>query len=433
MKWQDNYKRKICSSEQAVAHICSGDRVVLGHACGEPQELVNAMVKRAGELRDVEVVHMVAMGNAAYCRPEYQTSFIHNSLFAGGTTRQAIKEGRANYTPCFFYEIPRLFREGYLPVDVALVQLSKPDAHGYMSFNISVDYTKVACESARTVIALVNVNAPRTLGDSFVHVSEVDCIVETSAPLIELKPPVIGSIEEAIGRNIADLIPDGATLQLGIGAIPDAVLMFLREKNDLGIHTEMFSDGVVKLYEAGVITNKKKSIHKGKMVATFLMGTQKLYDFVNDNPAVEMFTVDYTNNPAVISQNNSMISINSALQIDLAGQVCAESIGFYQYSGTGGQVDYVRGASVAPGGKAIIALPATASGGRFSRICPKLDEGATVTTSRNDVHYVVTEFGAVNLRGKSIKERARALISIAHPDFRKELVEEIKAKRSFVM
>lgn len=428
MNWQEEYKRKLVSAEVAVKSINSGDRVVVAHACGEPQALTDALVKRAPELENVEIVHMVAMGKAEYCKPEMAGHFRHNSLFVGATTREAVNQGRADYTPCFFSEIPRLFREGYLPVDVALIQVSPPDKHGFCSLGISVDYTKTAAENARIVIAQVNRYMPRTLGNSFMHISQFNYLVEADIPLIELPRPQISEVEEQIGQNVSKLIEDGSTLQLGIGAIPDAVLMFLKEKKDLGIHTEMFSDGVVELYEAGVITNQRKTIHKGKMVATFLMGTKRLYDFVNDNPVVEMHTVDYTNDPYIIGRHEKMVSINSALQVDLTGQVCADTIGLRQFSGVGGQVDFVRGTSRSPGGKSIIAMPSTAGNGKFSRIVAFLDQGAAVTTSRNDVHYIVTEYGIADLRGKTIRQRAKALIEIAHPQFREELWKEVKAR-----
>ncbi|MBF8984191.1 acetyl-CoA hydrolase/transferase family protein [Lutibacter sp. B2] len=424
MSWHEIYKQKQMNVDEAVKKIKSGDRVVVGHAVGEPQELTEAMVKNKEQYENVEIVHMVAMGKSEYASPDMAPHFRHNSIFVGGTTRKAVAEGRADFTPCYFSEIPRLFKEGYLPVDVALIQISKPDEHGYCSFGVSNDYTKPAAECAELVIAEINDQMPRTLGDSFIHVSEIDCIVETSHPVIELQPPRIGEVEKAIGENCASLIEDGATLQLGIGAIPDAVLLFLKDKKDLGIHSEMFSDGVVELVEAGVINNSKKSIHKGKMVVTFLMGTKRLYDFVDNNPSVEMYPVDYVNDPCVIMQNDNMVSINSCIQVDFMGQVASESIGLKQFSGVGGQVDYVRGASMSKGGKAIIAMPSTASRGQISRIVPMLDEGSAVTTSRNDVHYVVTEYGVASLRGKSLKERARQLIHIAHPNFREELVKE---------
>ncbi|WP_053956155.1 acetyl-CoA hydrolase/transferase family protein [Inediibacterium massiliense] len=424
MDWKEIYKSKLTTSEEAVKKIKSKDRVVIGHAVGEPQRLIEAMVKNKDQYEDVELVHMVAMGKGEYTHPEMAPHFRHNALFVGGSTRGAVAEARADYTPCFFTEIPRLFKDEYLPVDVAMVQLSRPDEHGYCSFGVSNDYTKPATECAKIVIAEVNDHMPRTMGDSFIHVSDLDYIVETSYPIIELNPPKIGDVEKAIGENCATLVEDGATLQLGIGAIPDAVLLFLKDKKDLGIHSEMFSDGVVELVESGVINNKRKTLHKGKMVVTFLMGTQRLYDFVNNNPSVELYPVDYVNNPYVIMQNEKMISINSCIQVDLMGQVVSETIGLKQFSGVGGQVDYVRGASMSKGGKSIIAIPSTASKGKVSRIVPLIDEGSAVTTSRNDVHYVVTEYGIANLRGKTLKERGRALIQIAHPDFRPMLIKE---------
>lgn len=426
-QWQNKYKNKLVSAAEAVRCIKSGDRVVTGHACGEPSALVEAMVARAPELEAVEVVHMVAMGQAKYAQPEMEKSFRHNALFVGASTRKAVEDKRADYTPCFFSEIPRLFRDRILPVNVALIQVTPPNEQGFASYGVSVDYTQVAAEYADIVVAQVNPLLPRT-GGSKIHLDNIDYIVEDQTPIIELKPPQIGDVEKAIGENAASLIPDGATLQLGIGAIPDAVLLFLRDKKDLGIHSEMFSDGVVVLAEAGVITNRKKTINPGKFMATFLMGTRKLYDFVDNNPAVEMHPVDYINDPYIIGQHANMISINSALQVDMMGQVNAEMIGSRQFSGIGGQVDFVRGASRSPGGKSIIALPSTASGGKISRIRCELDPGAGVSTSRNDVHYVVTEYGVAELRGKSLRQRAAALIAISHPGFREQLTAEAREK-----
>lgn len=426
-KWKDHYKNKNVSAAEALKIVKSGDRVVIGHACGEPPALVAALVDRAPELRNVEIVHMVAMGPAKYAQPGMESSFRHNALFVGGSTRKSVEEKRADYTPCFFSEIPRLFRDGFLPVDVALIQVTPPDEQGFCSFGVSVDYTQTATECAKTVICQVNKQMPKTSGAK-IHLDQMTCIVEKDEPLIELKPAKIGDLEKKIGENVATLIPDGATLQLGIGAIPDAVLLFLGNKKDLGIHSEMFSDGVVFLAESGVVTNRKKTINPGKFIATFLMGTQKLYDFVNNNPDVIMLPVDHVNDPYIIGQNQNMISINSALQVDLMGQVNAEMIGSRQFSGIGGQVDFVRGASRSHGGKSIIALPSTASSGTISRIAVDLDHGAAVSTSRNDVHCIVTEYGVANLRGKSLRERARALISIAHPDFRADLEAAAKAK-----
>ena len=425
--WKEVYHDKIVTAEAALQTVKSGDRVVTGHACGEPQVLVEALVARAPELSKVEIVHMVAMGPAKYAQPGMEASFRHNALFVGGSTRKAVEEKRADYTPCFFSEIPRLFREKLLPVDVALIQVTPPDEDGFCSFGVSADYTMAAAECAKTVIAQINAMLPRTGGAS-IHLDAINLIVESDQPLIELKPPVIGEIEKRIGENVAGLIPDGATLQLGIGAIPDAVLLFLKDKKDLGIHSEMFSDGVVVLAEAGVVTNKKKTINTGKFTAAFLMGTRKLYNFIDNNPDVELHPVDYVNDPCVIGQHENMMSINSALQVDLMGQVNAEMIGSRQFSGIGGQVDFVRGVSRSKNGKSIIALPATASNGTISRIACELDRGAAVSTSRNDVHHIVTEYGVANLRGKSLRERALALIAIAHPDFREALAEQAKAK-----
>lgn len=427
MSWQELYRKKLATADQAVQHIKSGDKVVVAHATGEPTALTDAMVKNADHYENVELVHMVAMGKAEYCKPELEKNFRHNSLFVGGTTRKAVAEGRADFTPVFFFEAPDYIRETLKP-DVALIHLSKPDEHGYCSFGISVDYTKPAAECAKTVIAQVNKNMPRTMGDCFIHVSDLDYIVEDDTPLIELAPPKISEVERAIGENCASLIHDGDTLQLGIGAIPDAVLLFLKDKKDLGIHSEMFSDGVVELVEAGVITNKRKTINRGKSVAAFLMGTKRLYDYVDNNPEVAMHPVDYVNDPRIICQNDNLISINSCVQVDLMGQVCSTSIGLTQISGVGGQVDFVRGANMSRGGKSIMAISSTASHGKISKIVPFLDKGAEVTTSRNDVNYIVTEYGIAQLRGKNLSQRARALIEIAHPDFRPALIEEYESR-----
>ncbi len=428
MNWKDLYKNKLATAVEAVTHIKSGDRVVFGHACGEPKDTVDAMVKNYEQYKNVEIVHMVAMGKGEYTKPEMAPHFRHNAIFVGGCTRNAIAEGRGDYTPVFFHEVPKLFKKGLLPIDVAMVQVSKPDEHGYCSLGVSVDYTKSAIETAKFVIAEVNDQMPRTYGDTFVHVSELDIIVETSNPITELSPPKIGDVERAIGENCASLIEDGSTLQLGIGAIPDAVLLFLKDKKDLGIHSEMFSDGVLELFESGVINNSKKAIHKGKMIVTFLMGTKRLYDFVDNNPVVEMHPVDYVNDPVVVMKNSKMVSINSCIQVDFMGQVASESIGTVQFSGVGGQVDFVRGASMAEDGKSIIAMPATAAKGKVSRIAPFIDQGSAVTTSRNDVHYIVTEFGIAELKGKTLQQRARNLINIAHPDFRDQLIEDFEKR-----
>lgn len=426
LNWQEHYNSRIVTAEEAVKNIKSGDRVVLGHACGEPRVLPEAMVNRYQELQDVEVVHMVAMGKGLYAQPAMQGHFRHNGLFIGGPTRQAVSEGRADYTPCFFSEIPGLFRNKVLPVDVALITVTPPDQHGFCSLGVSVDYTLQIVKSARMVIAEVNPNMPRTHGNSSVKVEEIDYFVPSELPLLELARPNIGDVETEIGRHIATLIDDGATLQLGIGAIPDAVLGFLTAKNDLGIHSEMFSDGVMELAQAGVVNCSRKTLHPGKMVVTFLMGTRKLYDWVHENPMVEMYPVDYVNDPYVVAQNDKMVAINSALQVDVLGQVAADTLGSVQFSGVGGQVDFVRGAARSREGKSIIALPSTAAKGKVSRIMPTLDRGAAVTTSRNDVDYIVTEYGVAALRGKTVRERMESLIQIAHPDFREQIRDEVQ-------
>jgi 4-hydroxybutyrate CoA-transferase len=425
--WHITYKHKLVSSFEAVQKVKSGDRVVVGHACGEPQALVHALTERYHELCDVEITHMVAMGNSPYAQPGMENSFRHNALFVGRSTRQAIAEGRADYTPCFFSEIPRLFKERILPVQVALLQITPPDEHGFCSYGISADYTVAAAQSADVVIAQVNRRLPRTQGAK-IHLNHVDFLVEQDEEIVELLPAKIGEVERRIGQQIAEMVSDGATLQLGIGAIPDAVLLFLQGKKDLGIHSEMFSDGVVDLVNAGVITNCRKSQNPNVFVATFLMGTRKLYDFVDQNPQVQLHPADYVNDPYIIGKHELMISINSALQVDLMGQVNAEMIGSNQFSGIGGQVDFIRGASRSLGGKSIIALPTTAARGTVSRIVAELDQGAAVSTSRNDVQYVVTEYGAVDLRGKTLRQRAAAMIEIAHPDFRPNLREQAKMK-----
>jgi len=427
MTWKTWYKEHLFTPEQAVQQIKSGQRVVVAHACGEPSIILDALVANAAQYENVEIIHMVAMGKAAYCQPQYDKNFHHNAFFLGGSTRAAAAEGRVDFTPVYFSEIPSLLREDLRP-NVTLLQCSPPDAHGYVSLGVSVDYTKPAAEASDLVIAQVNQNMPRTLGDSFLHVTQIGCLVEADTPVIELAPPKIGDVERAIGENVASLVRDGDTLQLGIGAIPDAVLLFLKEKNDLGIHTEMFSDGVVELVEAGVITNKAKTLHRGQSVATFLMGTRRLYDYVNNNPAVAMYPVDYVNDPYVIGQNDNLVSINSCVQVDIMGQVVSTSAGLRQISGVGGQVDFVRGANLSKGGRAIMAMPSTTGKGKISKIVPFLDQGSAVTTTRNEVNYVITEYGIAKLKGKSLRQRAEALIRIAHPDFRDELTAEFRRR-----
>jgi acyl-CoA hydrolase len=419
--WLEHYKSNLANADDAVRVIKSGDGIYIHSNAAAPELLIEAMVRRAGELRDVTIHHLLTMGKAPYALPEYRDSFKVNALFIGKNVRDAINEGRASYTPVFLSEIPTLFLQRMLPVDVCLIQVSPPDAHGFCSLGVSVDVTIAARKSARCVIAEVNKQMPRTIGRSFVHVSRIHRFVETDHPLPELAVENPSEIELQIGRHVASLVEDGATLQLGIGAIPNAVLAELAGKKDLGIHSEMFSDGVVDLVESGVITNDQKTLLPGRMVVTFVMGTKRLYHFVNDNPLVLFLTSDFVNDPYVISQNCKMTSINSALEVELSGQVCSDSIGARLYSGFGGQVDFVRGSVRSRGGKAIIALPSTAKDDTISRIVTVLDRGSGVVTSRADVHYVVTEYGIADLYGKSLTERAKALIDIAHPKFRQEL------------
>ncbi|MCL2703546.1 MAG: 4-hydroxybutyrate CoA-transferase [Defluviitaleaceae bacterium] len=420
MEWKEIYKKRLTTAGEAVKLIKSGNRVVIGHAAGEPSHLVDAMAENAKAYENVEIMHMLPMGTSSYCAPGMEGHFRHNALFLGGSTREACAEGRADIVPVFFHKIPLLLQTKCRP-DAAMVSVSPPDAHGYCSLGVSVDYTLEAVKQAETVICQVNRHMPRTHGSSYVHVSEMRCIVEHDAPLKELARPKISDVEKEIGKHCASLVNDGDCLQLGIGAIPDAALSFMTGKRDLGIHSEMFSDGVVDLAEAGVITNRMKTLHNGKMIANFLIGTQRLYDFVNDNPGVAMYPADYVNNPLVIAQNDNLVSINSCVQVDLMGQVVSASVGHNQLSGVGGQVDFVRGAQLSRGGRSIIAMPSTAKG-RVSKIVSVIDEGAAVTTSRYDVQYIVTEYGIANLSGVNLRERAILLIKLAHPDFRPELI-----------
>jgi 4-hydroxybutyrate CoA-transferase len=424
MEWQQHIARNTLAPEKAVQSVKSGDRVVFAHAAGSPESLVRALVERGPSVRNVEIVHMVALNDSPYCKPEYRENFRFNGLYLSGGTRAAVAEGRADYTPTFFTRIPFLFRDGALPVDVALITVSPPDAQGKVSLGVSVDYTLQAALSAKLTIAEINPNMPYIGGGALLDVKEVDLFVPSEEPLLELSPPVVGTVEAAIGRHIAGLIPDGACLQLGIGAIPDAVLHSLGDKKDLGIHSEMVSDGVMALVEKGVINCKRKTLHPGKIVITFAMGSRAFYQWIDHNPLIEGYPVDYVNDPRVIGQNDNLISINSALSVDLLGQVAADSMGPRQFSGVGGQVDFVRGAAFSKGGRSIIAMPATASKGKISRICGSFDRGQPVTTSRNDVDTIVTEHGVAELKGKTNLARARALIAVAAPEFREGLAKE---------
>ncbi|OGO41555.1 MAG: 4-hydroxybutyrate CoA-transferase [Chloroflexi bacterium RBG_16_57_9] len=427
MSFRDIYRHKVTSAEEAVKVIKSEQRIYMGGGAGAPNELIHALVDHARGLQNVEIVHMLTFGDAPYVSPEYEGIFRHNALFIAGNVRQAVNKGRADFTPVFLSEIPSLFRNGgTLPLDVTFVMVSPPDEHGFCSFGCEVGCTKPAAQAARMVIAEVNRQMPRTLGDSFIHVSKLTHIVEVDYPLPNVPQGGFSEVHRTIAQYVAEIVPDGATLQLGIGSIPDAVLNALSDKKDLGIHTEMFSDSVVELVEAGVITNELKTLHPGKIVSGFLFGSQPLYEFVHNNPIIEMHPTDYVNDPFIIAQHDRMVSINSALEVDLTGQVCADSIGTMLYSGVGGQVDFIRGAARSRGGKPIIALPATAKDGQVSRITPMLTPGAGVTTSRNDVHFVVTEYGVAALHGRTIRQRAQALINIAAPEFREELVREAR-------
>ncbi len=425
--WVQRYEEKVRTPDEAVGAIQSGDHIFIGSGAAEPQRLVEALVKRANAVFGTEIVHIMTLGIAPYAEPKWGDNFRHNALFIGPNVREAVAQGRADYTPIFLGEIPRLFETGRVPIDVALIQVSPPDRHGYCSYGVSTDVVKPATEAANLVLAEVNEEMPRTLGDSFLHVDDIDFLVPVNYPILQTTVGVADEIARNIGKYIAALIEDGSTLQMGIGTIPDSVLYYLRDKKDLGIHTEMFSDGMMHLVELGVITNMKKTLHRGKIVAAFCMGSRKLYEFVDNNPFIEFHPVSYTNDPFVIAQNERMVSINSALEVDLTGQVCADSLGAYFYSGIGGQVDFVRGAARSKGGKAVIALPSTAADGSVSRITAQLKPGAGVVTSRGDVHYVVTEWGVAYLHGRTIQERALALISIAHPKFRPDLIRQAKA------
>jgi acyl-CoA hydrolase len=423
MNWLKTYREKLMTAEEAAGLIHSGERVWVHAGCAEPQTLVQALIERAPELRDVELVHIMALGAPNYADPALQGHFRHNAMFIGDNSREAVAQGLADYTPVFLHEIEGLFLSGQMPLDAVFMQLSPPDEHGYMSLGVSVDCTLTAARCAPRVIAEVNQQMPRALGDAFIHVGKLSAIVETSRPLLELTPPPSTELQHRIAQHVASLIPDGATLQTGIGGIPDAVLSCLASRKDLGVHSEIIADGVIPLIESGVINGERKTLHPGKVVAGIVLGTGKLFRFLHDNPIFEFHPTMYVNDPFVIAKNDNMVSINSALQVDLTGQVCADSLGTKPYSGFGGQVDFVRGAARSRGGKPVIALPSTARDGTVSRIVPVLDPGAGVVTSRGDVHYVVTEHGIAYLHGKTLRQRAEALIAVADPKFRDTLGE----------
>jgi len=422
MTWKELYRSKLVSADQAMRVVRSGDTVFLHQGCSEPEACVAALVRRAGELRDVTIVHMMTYGTAEYTKPEYEGIFRHNAFFIGANVRQAVQDARADYVPIFLHEIEGLFESGQMPLDVAVIQCTPPDEHGYMSLGAGVDINFAAIRAARHVIFEVNDQAPRTLGNSFVHVRQADRIVEASYPLAEHHTGEVEDVHRQIARRIAEMVPDGATLQTGIGAVPETLLTYLKNHKDLGIHSEMFSDGVIDLMECGVINNARKTLHPYKAIAGFVLGTKRLFDFIHNNPAIELHPTSYVNNPFVIAQNDRMVAVNAALEIDLTGQVCSDSIGPKPYSGIGGQVDFIRGAAHSKGGLPIITICSTARNGSISRIVPALKPGAGVVTSRGDVHYVVSEYGVAYLHGKNIRQRAEALIAIAHPNYREELI-----------
>jgi 4-hydroxybutyrate CoA-transferase len=423
MSWGEMYRQKVTTPEGAAGLIRSGDRVYIHIACAAPTVLVEALAGRGDSLQNVEIVDLVALYKTDFGAARWAGHFRHHALFIGAGCREAVAAGRADYTPVFLSEVERLFTSGALPLDVALMQLSPPDADGNMSLGIGVDTSLTAAQNARLVIAEVNRQMPRTIGESSIHVNRVAAIVETDHALIEVPPAPLTEVERRIGANVASLIPNGATLQIGIGGIPDAVLGCLGDHRDLGIHTEMVSDGMVPLMEAGVINGARKTLHPGKAVASFALGTQGMFRFLHENPMFEFHPCSYTNDPFVIARNENMVAVNSAIQVDVTGQVCSDSIGTRPYSGFGGQVDFMRGASRAKEGKPVIALPSTTRQDTVSRIVPMLDTGAGVVTTRADAHYVVTEYGVAYLHGKNLRQRAAALIAIAHPKFRDSLYE----------
>jgi acyl-CoA hydrolase/GNAT superfamily N-acetyltransferase len=417
------------TAEEALQYLRSGMRVLIGSGCAAPQRLVLALASRANELYDIEIIHLLTFGAAPYARKELIDNFRHNAVFIGPNVRDAVNEGCADYTPIFLSEIPRMFRERRLHLDAALIQVSPPDRHGYCSLGVSVDIVKSAVEAADYVVAEVNANMPRTLGDSFIHGSRISAYVESDFPILEFTNETPCDDSKRIGEFIASMVDEGSTLQTGIGEIPSAVLQALESKKDLGMHTEMFTEAIIPLVEKGVLNGSKKTLLPGKIVSSFCFGSRLLYDYIDNNPAFEFRPTEFTNDPFQIARNKKMVAISSAIEVDLTGQVCADSIGPKFYSGFGGQVDFMRGAARSEGGKPIIALASTARNGQISRIVPRLKEGAGVVTTRADVHYVVTEFGVAYLHGKTVRERALALIHIAHPKFREDLLRAARERK----
>ncbi|MBN1392984.1 MAG: GNAT family N-acetyltransferase [Sedimentisphaerales bacterium] len=427
--WKEKHKDKITTAEQAMKLIKSGNHIFIGTGCGQPQHLVDALVNHSSGITDAHIVHLLTVGAAPYADEKFREKFKMNSFFIADNVRDTLSRGIGDYTPIFLSEIPHEFERGRIPIDVALVSVTPPDVNGLCSLGVSVDIVKSAAANARFVVAQVNSRMPRTFGDSFLHVNTIDALVPYDEEIIEADVPEPDETIRCIGQNIARLVEDGSTIECGIGRIPHAIVEFLMDKKDLGIHTEMFSDWIIELIEKGVVTCAKKTLNHGKVVASFCMGSRRLYDYIDNNPFFEFYPTEYVNDPYVISQNEKMVGINVGLEIDLTGQVCSDSLGYSFYSGIGGQVDFIRGASRSRGGKAIIAMPSTAKEGKISRIVPHLTEGAGVVTTRGDVHYVVTEYGVAYLHGKSIRERVLSLINIAHPKFRKELIQAAKAQR----
>jgi len=427
--WQQHYQHRLLTSAQAIAKVAPGRRILIGSGAAEPTSLVTALVEHGEHLADNPIVHLLTLGPAPYVRPEFSDRFRHAAFFIGGNTREAVQAGRADFIPIFLSEIPRLISARRLRIDVVLLQVSPPDQHGYVSLGVSVDVIRAAVSAAELVIAEVNPRMPRTFGDAILDVRELDYLVAVDTPVLELPSETADDVSQRIGQNVAALVPDGATIQTGIGKIPDAILRALAKHSDLGVHTEMFSDGILQLVESGVVTGRRKTLLPNKIVSSFVMGSRRLYDWLNDNPSVELRGSDFTNDPLVIAQNDNMVAINSALAVDLTGQVAADTLAGRFFSGIGGQVDFIRGAARSRGGKPIIALPSTARNGTISRIQATFEAGAGVVTSRGDVHYVVTEYGVADLWGKTVRERATALMEIAHPAYRADLLNAAKERR----
>jgi acetyl-CoA hydrolase len=431
MSWMQTYRERLCDAATAVRPVASGWKIYLGSGCAAPHELIRALTDRAPELEGVELIHHLTLGDAPYIAPEMAGHFRCNDCFVGANTRDAVNLGRADYVPVHLHEMARLFRRGVIPLDCAMIMLGPPDEHGFCSFGIEVGVTKPAALAARSIVAEVNRRMPRTLGDSFIHVSKIDAFVEVDRDPDEFRPSPPTATDRAIGGHVAGLIEDGACLQLGLGSIPNAVLEFLRDRVDLGVHTEMFTQALPALVREGVVTGERKNFHPGKVVAGFIMGTREVYDFAHDNALIEFHPTDYVNNPVNIARNDNMVAVNAAIQIDLTGQVCSDSIGTRIHSGFGGQADFIRGAAMSKGGLPVIALPSTTSDGAISRIVPYLDQGAGVVLTRADVHVVVTEFGVAHMLGRNVRQRAEALIGIAHPDFREDLLAAARQRGLF--